>query len=104
MQRLPALPELSDRTAWTLERVFDVDWMGLLVREVLRERTPALIAESCAWAVGLSDRPHLRRRAGCRSPPGPPSASGPRAGCRSAATTAAGWTWATRSPAASRTR
>jgi hypothetical protein len=54
--------------------VFDVDWMGLLAREVLRERTPALIAESCAWAVGLSDRPHLRRRNGV------PQASGPTLG------------------------
>jgi hypothetical protein len=35
--------------------VFDVDWMSLLTREVLRERTAALIAETCAWAVGLSD-------------------------------------------------
>jgi len=51
--------------------VFDVDWMGLLVREVLRERTPALIAEACAWAVGLSDRPHLRRRSGLPQPTGP---------------------------------
>ncbi|SDE58129.1 hypothetical protein SAMN05660485_01170 [Blastococcus fimeti] len=51
--------------------MFDVDWMGLLAREVLRERTPALIAESCAWAVGLSDRPHLRRRAGLPQPSGP---------------------------------
>jgi hypothetical protein len=51
--------------------VFDVDWMGLLAREVLRERTPELIAESCAWAVGLSDRPHLRRRAGVPQPSGP---------------------------------
>ncbi len=51
--------------------MFDVDWMGLLAREVLRERTPALIAESCAWAVGLSDRPHLRRRAGLPHPSGP---------------------------------
>ena len=40
--------------------MFDVDWMGLLGREVLRERAPALIAEACAWAVGLSDRPHYR--------------------------------------------
>ena len=40
--------------------MFDVDWMGLLVREVLRERAPALVAEACAWAVGLSDRPHYR--------------------------------------------
>jgi hypothetical protein len=51
--------------------VFDVDWMGLLAREVLRERTPALIAETCAWAVRLSDRPHLRRRAGVPQPTGP---------------------------------
>jgi hypothetical protein len=40
--------------------VFDVDWMGQLTRGVLRERTAALIAEACAWAVGLSDRPHYR--------------------------------------------
>ncbi|WP_409330727.1 hypothetical protein [Trujillonella humicola] len=43
--------------------MFDVDWMGLLCRSVLRERTGALIAEACAWSVGLSDRPaYLRRR------------------------------------------
>src|SRR3954454_24471628 len=36
--------------------------MSLLTREVLRERTAALIAEACAWAVGLSDGPHLVRR------------------------------------------
>jgi hypothetical protein len=44
--------------------VFDVDWMGLLTREVLRERAPELIAESCAWAVGMSDQPHYLRTAG----------------------------------------
>ena len=44
--------------------MFDIDWMGLLTREVLRERAGALIAESCAWAVGMSDRPHHERRAG----------------------------------------
>jgi hypothetical protein len=44
--------------------VFDVDWMGQLAREVLRERLPALIAEACAWSVGLSDRPHHERRRG----------------------------------------
>nr|WP_246405737.1 hypothetical protein [Modestobacter versicolor] len=27
----------------------------------MRERTPALIAEACAWAVGLSDQPHHLR-------------------------------------------
>ncbi len=40
--------------------MFDVDWIGQLSRDVLRERTAALIAEACAWAVGLSDRPHYR--------------------------------------------
>jgi hypothetical protein len=44
--------------------VFDVDWMGLLTREVLRERTAALVAETCAWAVGMSDRPHFLRSGG----------------------------------------
>jgi hypothetical protein len=44
--------------------VFDVDWIGQLGREVLRERTAALIAEACAWAVGLSDQPHRHRRSG----------------------------------------
>nr|WP_204332028.1 hypothetical protein [Geodermatophilus sabuli] len=38
--------------------------MGRLTREVLRERLPALIAEACAWSVGLSDRPHAERRRG----------------------------------------
>jgi hypothetical protein len=50
--------------------VFDVDWFGLLTREVLRERTPALVAEACAWAVGLSDSPHLLRRDGRVAPSG----------------------------------
>jgi hypothetical protein len=44
--------------------VFDVDWMGLLTREVLRERVPALVAEACAWSVGLSDQPHRLRHRG----------------------------------------
>lgn len=50
--------------------MFDVDWMGLLTRDVLRERTPALIAEACAWAVGLSDGDHLQRREGRVAPSG----------------------------------
>ena len=50
--------------------MFDVDWMGLLTRDVLRERTPALIAEACAWSVGLSDAPHLVRRNGRVVPSG----------------------------------
>ena len=44
--------------------VFDVDAVALLAREVLREQAPALLAEACAWSVGLSDRPYLRRRDG----------------------------------------
>jgi hypothetical protein len=41
--------------------VFDDDPVAALAREVLRERTAALIAEACAWSVGLSDRPHVTR-------------------------------------------
>jgi hypothetical protein len=52
------------------EAVFDVDWMGLLTREVLRERRGALIAESCAWAVGMSDQPHHLRSGGRVAPTG----------------------------------
>ncbi|UOY02292.1 hypothetical protein [Blastococcus sp. PRF04-17] len=44
--------------------MFDVDWMGLLTREVLRERAAALIAEACAWTVGMSDQPHHLRTGG----------------------------------------
>jgi hypothetical protein len=44
--------------------VFDIDWMELLTREVLRERAAELIAEACAWAVGMSDQPHYQRTAG----------------------------------------
>ena len=44
--------------------MYDVDPVALLTREVLRERTPALVAESCAWSVGLSDAPHHVRRHG----------------------------------------
>ena len=44
--------------------MFDVDFMALLTREVLRERAPVLIAEACAWTVGLSDQPHHLRRGG----------------------------------------
>ena len=44
--------------------MFDVDWMELLTREVLRERAAELIAEACAWSVGMSDQPHYVRTAG----------------------------------------
>jgi hypothetical protein len=50
--------------------VFEEDWLGLLTRDVLRERTPALIAEACAWTVGLSDGQHLARRDGRVAPSG----------------------------------
>lgn len=45
-------------------RVFDADPLSLFGRELLRERVAALVAEACAWSVGLSDRPHYRRRQG----------------------------------------
>lgn len=44
--------------------MFDVDWMGLLTGEVLRERAAELIAEACAWSVGTSDQPHYLRSGG----------------------------------------
>lgn len=50
--------------------MFDVDWFGLLTRDALRERTTALVAEACAWTVGLSDTPHLLRRDGRIAPSG----------------------------------
>jgi hypothetical protein len=50
--------------------VYDVDPVALLTREVLRERTPALVAETCAWSVGLSDAPHHVRRHGRVVPTG----------------------------------
>ena len=51
-------------TRGTLSAVFDVDPVAVLTREVLRERTAALVAEACAWSVGLSDSPHSVRRHG----------------------------------------
>ena len=44
--------------------MFEPDPLAVLAREVLRERRAALIAETCAWAVGMSDRPHHLRRQG----------------------------------------
>jgi hypothetical protein len=44
--------------------VFEIDEMSLLTREVLRERSSALVAEACAWAVGTGDRSHRTRRRG----------------------------------------
>jgi hypothetical protein len=62
LSHLPQYP--ADAVAGTVESVFDVDWMGLLTREVLRERAAALIAETCAWTVGMSDQPHHLRSGG----------------------------------------
>ena len=50
--------------------MYDADPVALLTREVLRERTPALVAETCAWSVGLSDAPHHARRHGRVVPTG----------------------------------
>ena len=44
--------------------VFDVDAVDVLARELMRERVATLVAEACAWSVGLSDAPHLVRRHG----------------------------------------
>jgi hypothetical protein len=50
--------------------VFEGDLMTVLTRQVLRERTAALIAEACAWSVGLSDQPHYLFRSGRPVPSG----------------------------------
>jgi hypothetical protein len=50
--------------------VFEADVVAVLAREVLRERRGVLIAETCAWTVGLSDRPHHQRRSGRVVPSG----------------------------------
>ncbi len=50
--------------------MFDVDPTALLARELLRDRARDLVAEACAWAVGLSDRPHCARRHGRPVPTG----------------------------------
>ncbi|MGN6333003.1 MAG: hypothetical protein ACTHOD_15355 [Motilibacteraceae bacterium] len=44
--------------------LYDDDGVGLLARRQLREDAPAVVAETCAWTVGLSDRPHYLRRHG----------------------------------------
>ncbi len=43
---------------------FDADLIGVLARQVLRERAAALIAEACAWSVGISDQPWYLLRSG----------------------------------------
>ena len=50
--------------------MFDADPTALLARELLRDRTRVLVADACAWAVGLSDRPHHARRHGRAVPTG----------------------------------
>jgi hypothetical protein len=43
--------------------VFEPDLMAVLGRRLLRERASALISETCAWSVGLSDQPYCQLRA-----------------------------------------
>src|SRR5687768_18498121 len=43
---------------------FEADPIAVLARAELHARLPALVAEACAWAVGMSDRPHYARRHG----------------------------------------
>jgi hypothetical protein len=50
--------------------VLDLDALGLMARELLRERAAELIAETCAWSVGLSDLPHYELRDGRVAPSG----------------------------------
>ena len=50
--------------------MYDVDPVGLIAREALRDRLASLVAEACAWSVGLSDQPHLHRRHGRVVPSG----------------------------------
>src|SRR4051794_1073633 len=57
-----ALPPGPGRFLGHAGTVFEADALAVLAREVLRERRAALIQETCAWTVGMSDRPnHLRR-------------------------------------------
>ena len=42
----------------------DLRAAALLVDEVLHERAAELVAETCAWSVGLSDLPHWELRDG----------------------------------------
>jgi hypothetical protein len=42
--------------------VYDVHGFSLLARQLLRERAGDLIAEACAWSVGMSDRQHYVRK------------------------------------------
>ena len=44
--------------------MYEVDAIDLLARDLLRERAAELVAEACAWSVGLSDRPYCVRRTG----------------------------------------
>lgn len=48
----------------------EVDPISVLSLEILRDQTGALIAETSAWCVGISDRPHFLRRHGRVKPSG----------------------------------
>lgn len=43
---------------------FEADPIAVLARDELHARLSDLIAEACAWSVGMSDRPHYQRRHG----------------------------------------
>lgn len=50
--------------------MYELDPVSVMSLEILREQTAALIAETSAWCVGLSDRPHFLRRNGRVKPSG----------------------------------
>ncbi len=50
--------------------MLDLEDLSLLPREVLRERAAELVAQTCAWSVGLSDLPHYVHRDGRLVPSG----------------------------------
>jgi hypothetical protein len=50
--------------------VLDLKAAALLGDEVLHERAAELVAEACAWSVGLSDLPHVEHRDGRAVPSG----------------------------------
>ncbi len=53
-----------------MDEAFELRSVSVLLRRLLRERAADLIAEACAWSVGLSDTPHHRRRHGHIVPTG----------------------------------
>jgi len=50
--------------------VLDLVVLSLRARELLRERGSELIAETCAWSVGIADHPHYELKDGRVAPTG----------------------------------